>query len=49
MRLVEVKFEGKTYAIMASEIVERMTDMCSHARKVRSLAKNTLGSIFTGT
>lgn len=38
-----------TYARMAMEIEESVTDIFSHARKVLSLAKKTLGSTLTGT
>ena len=38
-----------TYATIAIEMVARVIDMCIHARKVRSLAKKTFGSILTGT
>jgi hypothetical protein len=38
-----------TYATIANEIEARVTDICNHARKVRSLAKNTLGSTLTGS
>lgn len=37
-----------TYAMMAKEMVDKVTDMFNHAKKVRSLAKNTFGSTFTG-
>ncbi len=35
-------------ATMATLAPARMTLTCSHAKKVRSLAKKTFGSIFTG-
>lgn len=38
-----------SYAIIAIEMEARVMDICSHAKKVRSFAKNTLGSILTGT
>lgn len=37
------------YAMIAKEIVDKITDMCNHAKKVLSFAKKTLGSTFTGT
>ena len=36
-------------ATIATEMEESVTDMCSQARKVRSLAKKTFGSTFVGT
>eukprot|EP00519_Triparma_laevis_P007456 CAMPEP_0182508216 /NCGR_PEP_ID=MMETSP1321-20130603/24581_1 /TAXON_ID=91990 /ORGANISM="Bolidomonas sp., Strain RCC1657" /LENGTH=118 /DNA_ID=CAMNT_0024714255 /DNA_START=101 /DNA_END=457 /DNA_ORIENTATION=- len=35
--------------IIATEILARVTAVCSHAKKVRSLAKKTLGSTLMGT
>lgn len=43
------KFKNDTYAIIAIEMEAKVMDMCNHAKKVRSFAKKTLGSIFTGT
>eukprot|EP00601_Ochromonadales_sp_CCMP2298_P005395 CAMPEP_0173201558 /NCGR_PEP_ID=MMETSP1141-20130122/18416_1 /TAXON_ID=483371 /ORGANISM="non described non described, Strain CCMP2298" /LENGTH=63 /DNA_ID=CAMNT_0014126689 /DNA_START=246 /DNA_END=437 /DNA_ORIENTATION=- len=34
---------------MATDMLASVTDMCIQARKVRSLAKKTLGSTFMGT
>ncbi len=41
--------QNNTYATMATEIDASVTDICSQARKVRSLAKNTFGSTLTGS
>ena len=38
-----------TYATIATEIDANVTDMCSQAKNVLSLAKKTFGSTFTGT
>lgn len=38
-----------TYATIATDIDASVTDICSQDKKVRSLAKYTLGSTFTGT
>lgn len=35
--------------MIAIEMEASVIDICSHAKKVRSFAKNTLGSILTGT
>lgn len=41
--------QNNSYATMATEIDASVTDICSQARKVRSLAKNTFGSTLTGS
>ena len=38
-----------TYATIATDIDANVTAICNQARNVLSLAKNTFGSIFTGT
>ena len=39
----------RTYAIIAKEMVDNVTDIFNHAKKVLSFEKNTFGSTFTGT
>lgn len=45
----ETLVEDKTYATIATDIEANVTDICNQDKKVRSLAKYTLGSTLTGT
>lgn len=38
-----------THATIATDIDANVTDICNHAKNVRSFAKKTFGSTLTGT